>query len=342
MKEVRKRHSRWNFVKVVGLVCGILILVLVIRPVSSSFAKDIYPSGKITLIVNQNPGGGYDSISRGVAPYLTKYLRELTPGARGGEVVIKNEPAAASIKAYNLIYNARPNGYTIGTFDTAFVTETLRSKLDFDIYKFTFLLQFNTTTRLLLCKKGTFENWDAMMKAAKAKELKWAVGQFGRAIHVDSIVIKEATGIPARFITTPGATANMNSLLRGDVQLATVSGDAAKALIDAGEVKVLADFSGTGDYPGVPSGKDLGYPTLAEKIGGHRNFIAPPGVPKDVRNLLIQAFKKVLNDREFLAWAKKCEIPIEPVFGDEADKMAKKMFKFYQQEMRATLVKYLD
>ncbi len=342
IKKVWERHGRREFLKIIGFGCGMLILSLLIHPISFSFAKDIYPAQKITLIVHQNPGGGYDMISRGVAPFLTKYLREVSPGAKGGGIVIRNESAAGGMKAFNTIFNAKPDGYTIGTFDTAFATETLRTKMDFDLNKFTFLLQFNTTTRLLVCKMNTFENWEAMLKFAKTKELKWGSGQFGLAIHVDSIIIRETTGIPARFIPTGGAAANISSLLRGDTHVAIISGDSAKPLIDAGEIKILADFSGTSEYPGVPSSKDLGYPSLADKVGGHRFFIAPPGLPKDVNNILVKAFKKVLNDPDFLAWTKKSQIPLQPVFGNEADQMAKKMFKLYQQDMKAILVRNLE
>ena len=108
-----------------------------IHPISPSFAKGVYPAEKITCIVSHKPGGAYAIISRGVAPFLTKCLREISPRAKGGDVVIKNEPAASGIKAYSMIYNARLDGYTIGTFDTAFATETLQTKLDFDLNKFT-------------------------------------------------------------------------------------------------------------------------------------------------------------------------------------------------------------
>lgn len=322
--------------------CGILISALAVFPNSLGFAKDIYPAKKITIIVPMKAGGGYDIMSRGVAPFLTKYLREINPGAKGGDVVIKNEPAASGNKAYRMIYNANPDGYTIGSFDTAFATESLRTKLDFDINKYEYLLQFNTATRLLVSRKNTFASWEDMMRSAKTKEIKWAVGQFGRTIHVASIIIKETMGIPSRLINYAGNAENLNALVRGDVQIATISPESGKALIDAGEIQVLVDFSAKSEYPGVPTGKDLGYPDLADKVVGHRLFIAPPGIPKDISKSLTEAFNKIMHDKEFQAWAQKSDIPLDPIFGNEADKMVKKMFKLYQQDMKTMLVKYLE
>lgn len=334
-------YTRRNFLKILGISAG----TLAIGPqslVTPGFAAAIYPAERITCLVPNAPGGGYDMIARGVAPYLTRYFKEVAPGAKGGQVIIKNEPGAAGRKAFDMLYRAKPDGYTFGALDSAFATEALTSELGFDLNKFTYLLQFNDTTRIVIVKKNGFANWDEMMKAAKAKELKWGIAQFGRATHVDSIIIKEAFDIPAKLIPFGGTAGMMAALIRGDVQMATGSDDSAKPLLASGDIRVLADFTGKGGYPGVPTSKDLGRPDLAEKVSGHRFFIAPPNMPKEISNTMIAAFKKALKDPEFLAWAKKIDLPVSPLYGDEADRMAKRIFKYYLVDLKPLLTKYLN
>lgn len=314
---------------------------LLSNPVWAAGAAAVYPAGKITCYVPNAPGGGYDVMSRGVAPFLGKYFKEVSPGAKGGQVIIKNEPGAAGRKSFDMVYHAKPDGYTFGALDSAFATEALMTEIGFDLNKFTFLLQFNDAARILVVKKNGFANWDEMMKTAKQKELKWGVGQFGRGIHVDSIIIRDAFGIPAKLIPFGGSSGVMAALFRGDVQMAALSDDAAKPLLASGEIRVIADFSGKGGYVGVPTSKDLGRPDLAEKVSGHRFFVAPPNVPKQISNVMIAAFKKSLNDPEFQAWAKRLEIPVTPIYGDEAEKMAKRIFKFYTVDMKPLLLKNL-
>ena len=72
--------SRRNFLK------SITIGTLAINAgnVPFAFAKDAYPADKITWISPYKAGGGFDLVARGISPYLTKYLRELSPGAKGG------------------------------------------------------------------------------------------------------------------------------------------------------------------------------------------------------------------------------------------------------------------
>ncbi|MFB3886798.1 MAG: Bug family tripartite tricarboxylate transporter substrate binding protein [Thermodesulfobacteriota bacterium] len=306
-----------------------------------SFAKDVYPSGKITWFVPYKPGGGYDLLARASSPYLIKYLRELSPGAKGGDIIIRNEPGASGQRAYSMVYHARPDGYTIGGFDISFATETLMEKLDFDIEKFNFLLRVNTTSRIIVAHRTGFANWDEMLKMAKTREIKMGVGAFGRAQHIAAIIIKEKLKLPFRMITLGGTAESLNALIRGDVHVSLGSEDSMKPMIDAKEIRVIADLTGYGGYPNVPTSKDLGFPDLGETIEGHRFVIAPPGLPKDVGNQLVSGFKKAMNDPEFLAWLKKSDIPLNLVYGDEADRMAKRIFMFYQKDLKPILEKGL-
>ena len=333
--------KRRIWISVVGL-CSLGLILDVMAPVPSCMAMEIYPSARITWVVPYKPGGGYDLLARAIGRYVTRYLREASPGARGGEIVIKNEAGASGQRAYNMVYNARPDGHTIGGFDISFATETLTTKLDFDLRNFNYLLRVNTTTRILVGNKSGYATWDGMIRASKTREIKWGVGAFGRAQHIAAILLREKLGLSARLIPFGGTAESMNALLRGDVHVSLVSEDSTKPLIDAKEVIVLADFTGISGYSGVPTLKDLGQPDLAEVIQGHRFVIAPPGLPKEISAMLLAAFKKATADQEFQAWAKKADIPLHLVFGDEADQMAKRTIRLYQEDLKAVLVKSLN
>jgi tripartite-type tricarboxylate transporter receptor subunit TctC len=331
--------GRRDFLKVAALSGGALALGEW-GNIPLGFAKDIYPASKmkITCVVAHQPGGGYDLISRGLAPYLTKYLREFTPDA--GNVVIRNEPRASGYAAYKMIYDAKPDGYVFGTFEPDFVIETLTSKLDFDLSRYTFLLKFNKSTRFLVTSKKGFADWDEMIKFSKTKELRWGIGQFGRAKHIDSIVVRETLGVSARFIPSRSTAETISSLMRGDIHVSLLSEDALTGILEAGEIRVLADITGKGGS-GYTTSKDLGHPDLADKVGGNRFYIAPPNLPKSVRGTLTTAFKKALNDEGFQAWAKTNNTPVEPLYGDDADKLARSLFNYYQGELKQLVLKYI-
>jgi len=342
-KKAGKRGAdRPGLLGISGLLVGIMLVGLWTGHIPAASAEDVYPSDKIRWIIPYSPGGGFDLIARGLTPYLTKYLREASPKSRGGELMIKNEPGASGQKAYSITYGAKADGNTICSVEIAIAIESLFSKVEFDLNRFTYLVRPMVTTRLLVTGKSGFANWDEMTKAAKAKELKWGVGAFGRSTHADSIVVKETVGIPARFIAFGGTSENMNALMRGDIQMSLVSADSVEGLVKAKEIRPLVHFAEKSDYPGVPSIKDLGYPQLAERLGGYRFVVGPPGLPKNIQDTLLFAFRKSFNDREFQAWTKKSNFDLDPLYGSDADQLAKKMITYYQQDLKPMLKKYLD
>src|SRR6476661_2163825 len=70
-----------------------------------------YKGRTVTYVVATAPGGGYDFYGRLVARYMQLALPDST-------FVIKNVPGAGHIVGANFIYAAKPDGLTIGTFNT--------------------------------------------------------------------------------------------------------------------------------------------------------------------------------------------------------------------------------
>ena len=58
-----------------------------------------------------------------------------------------------------------------------------------------------------------------------------------------------------------------------------------------------------------------------------RPYSLPPGTPKDRVQLLQKAFMDTMTDPEFLADAKKGQLDIDPVSGEEVEKTVARFFK---------------
>ncbi len=336
----RSKEGRRDSLKVIGMGVSVILILLNGLHFSLALGADIYPSEKITWINPTKAGGGSDLVARSIALYLGKYLKEMK-GGKGGEVAIRNIPEAGGNKAYNMIFYAKPDGYTIGDFNNAFVTENITSKVEFDYNKFTYIARTGVSLHVLLARKDGVKNWEEMMAAGKQKELKWGTSNFGRSSHVSCIILKEAAKIPARIINFPGAAEAVNALLRGDVQILTTSESSGKALIEAGEFRVLTVFADKSQYKGVPSIAQLGYPELTGPLGQHRLLVGPPNLPKEVVDTLVMGLKKVLSDKEFLSQAEKLEFDPDPLYGADAEKKAQSLFKYYDT-MTPILKKYLQ
>ena len=75
----KARHHPRN-VFLISVLCGIgLVIGSWGGGIPLGYAAEAFPSGKITWIVGFQPGGGEDIMARGIAPYLEKYLKAVSP-----------------------------------------------------------------------------------------------------------------------------------------------------------------------------------------------------------------------------------------------------------------------
>ena len=81
---------------------------------SQASAQAFFRGKTITYIVATSPGGGYDTYGRLVARYMSKYL----PGTK---IIVRNLPGAGHVIGADTIYAAKPDGLTIGTFNTGLI-----------------------------------------------------------------------------------------------------------------------------------------------------------------------------------------------------------------------------
>lgn len=305
--------------------------------VTPSWGEDKYPMKNIAWVLPYKPGGGFDIFARSLAPYLAKNLQLLSPGTKGGGVIIKNEPAAAGEKAISLLYNAPPNGYTIGAFTGGFLADQFLTKKDYDLTKLTYLVRIDEMTRLLVTRKSGPKNWQEVVALSKAAPIKWGLPAYGREIHIMSILANEALGLPVKFIAFGGTAESLNALMRGDVQMITISDDSAKALLDAGEIRVVLAFEKKSPYPDAISIQDLGHPELINPSKGERFLAGPPNLPKNIEKALASAFQKSCADKEFVAWTKKTGFEPSPLYGKDLASLMQELIGFYKE--KAPLIK---
>ena len=87
-------------------------------PSQAQGGAEFFKGKTVTYIVATAPGGGYDAYGRLVAEYMQKHLP-------GSTFVVKNMPGAGHVIGANAIYAAKPDGLTIGTFNTGLIYNQL-------------------------------------------------------------------------------------------------------------------------------------------------------------------------------------------------------------------------
>lgn len=285
-----------------------------------------YNGKTITFIVATKAGGGYDTYARTLAPYLQKYLP-------GSTVIIKNVPGAGHIIGTNELNLAKPDGLTIGTFNTALIFGQIvgTEGIKFDLTKFSWLAKMSSDNRVLMVStKSPYKTFDDLLKASATKPIVMATNGPTSAAHVDALLVQEATGLKIKTISGYQGNDGDLAILRGEVDGEVGSYGSLKHFIDSGDGRFLLQIgkekvAGLTNIPLVsevtkPEKKAMGELLIANASLG-RLVAAPPGIPEARRQALIQAIKKAAVDPEFLATAKKQDLEIEPAYGDDVAKL---------------------
>ena len=286
-------------------------------------ADSAYFRGKtVTYIVATGPGGGYDSYGRLIARYMQKYL----PGSR---FVVRNVPGAGHIVGANTIYAAKPDGLTIGMFNTGLIYDQLlkREGVLFDLNRFSWIGKAaNDTRALMLSKTSGFKTIDDLLKSRAP--IKFAAAGVGSAAYNDTRILADALHLNVQIV--PGFTGNEGemSMLRNEVVAEVGTAESMEEFVKQGHGYFALAISGDpAALPGVPRAtqyvKDergkrlLALINALSEIG--RLTAGPPGIPANVLNEERQAFDAAVKDAQFLAEAKKLDLDIHPASGQQVE-----------------------
>jgi tripartite-type tricarboxylate transporter receptor subunit TctC len=304
--------------RLIGIAASLSLAAVLVAPASA--ADSTMFSGKtITYIVSTGPGGGYDTYGRLIARFLQKHL----PGSR---VIVLNKPGAGHIVGANTIYAARPDGLTIGMFNTGLIYDQLihRPGVMFDLAKFSWIGKAADDTRALLISKNSgFKSFDDLRKAKGP--IKFAAAGVGSAAYNDTRILADALHLNVQIVS--GFTGNEGemSMLRSEVAAQVGTVDSMEQFVKNGHGFWGLALSGNPQaLPGVPRAdtyikdphgqKLLGLLKALSEIG--RLTAGPPGIPANILAAERGALSAAMADPDLLAEAKKLEIPIQPASGE--------------------------
>lgn len=286
--------------------------------------ESCYEGKNATFVVPFSPGGGYDTIARGLAPFLKDELGAST-------VVVENQPGAGGLKAANSLYKAEPDGLTFGLFAAQGIVGSSLAGAEgasYDPKKFTYVARLAEDARVLLASPKS--GLKSIEDVTKAGALKYATAGTGAADHVDANVVPTILGIKDKIQIVTGFKGSSETELAvtsGQVELGSGTlGTRINGVKNGDQVAVLLmGREQADDLPDVPAllEMDLGdKKELAEAYVGlqevGRSVFAPPGMEEGCLTELQDAFKATLDNAEFQKQiADKVDVPFEYTDGKE-------------------------
>src|SRR5919109_2520116 len=319
---------------------GSLAVVAAVLLSANVSAQDYYAGKTIRIVVGFSAGGGFDTYARAIGRHMGKHI----PGQPA--IVVENMTGAGSLIAANHLFRvAKPDGLTIGHFiGGLFLGQVLGQKgVEFDARKFEYIGAPVTDHVVCAMTKASgitgIDKWLASKTPVKLGGVAPGASTPDNATRI----FKAALGLPIQLVTGYKGTA--------DIRLAAESGELAggcwgwdsvkvtwrKALDSGNAVVVLqANRKNHPDLSKIPQAISLAKTDEARKmieVGIHgdseivRTYTLPPGTPKDRVQVLRKAFEETLKDPDFLADAKKSDLSVDFVPGEEIEKIISGLFK---------------
>jgi tripartite-type tricarboxylate transporter receptor subunit TctC len=323
--------------KRIGL--GSVLVCAVFLAAAPALGQEGFYAGKtVRLVVAFSPGGGFDTYSRAIARHLGKHI----PGRPN--VIVENMTGAGGIVQANFMYrSAKPDGLTIGNNIGGLILQQILGArgIEFDGRKFEYLgapaADHPVCALTRASGVATVEGWFA----AKEPLRLGGVGPGGTASDV-ARTLHAALKLPIRVVDGYKGTS--------DIRLAAEAGELAGGCwawesikttwrkgLESGEVSVVLQVMPKrhAELPQVPLAIDYAKTEEGRRLLKHavhdiavitRLYFLPPGTPKERVQSLRRAFLATYKDPEFLAEAKKARLDIEPVGGEEMERVVAELF----------------
>ncbi len=318
-----------------ALLCGLALYA------SSRFAQaadDHFKGKKIDILIGYSAGGTYDATARLLARHMPKYI----PG--NPTVIPQNLPGSGSIKAILHLYSVAPkDGTTLAMITRGYPIEPIfypdRAKYDPKLFN-----PIGSTSKEV--SVGVVWHDKPFHSLADLQHRQLVIGATGPTDDTGRfpMILRNLTGAKIKLVQGyPGGNNVTQAMETGEVDArfgwswGSVK-SRARHWLDEKKIRILIQMAlqKAPDLPDVPLIMDFAKNEqdrqALEMIFAPQAIawplIAPPGVPKEIVNTLRRAFDKTLHDPQFISEAAKLAIDVEPVTGEEMQKIVERITSF--------------
>ncbi|HYA07798.1 MAG TPA: hypothetical protein VEF90_18065 [Xanthobacteraceae bacterium] len=318
---------------------AIAALFWLAAPAAIAFAQDaggFFKGRNISLYIGYSAGGAYDLYARVIARHMGAHI------AGNPTLVPQNMEGAGSLRLANYLYRVAPqDGSAIATFGRGLAFDPLLIGQGdaFDAQKFNWLGSANNEVSVCVAMQ---QSGITKFEDLFTKEL--TVGGTGASADTDQFprVMNGVLGTHFKIVQGyPGGNDVVLAMERGEVQgrcgwswSSVIS--THKSWLDDKRMTVLVQLSLNKhrDLPDVPLVMDFAKTDeqrqilkmiFARQVMG-RPYVAPPNVRADRVAALRQAFLDTMTDKEFVADAANSQLEIDPVSGEEVQKLVAEIY----------------
>ena len=302
---------------------------------------DFYKGKTITVIAGTTAGALYDQWSRVLAQHMGKHI----PGKP--DIIVQNMPGAGHLIAANYVYNkSKPDGLTIiGSIVPTLYFDQLvgRKEAQFDWAKFGWIGSPVQGESQMYMRADTPYKTIEDVRNAKEPPRCGAQGTSDSAYYLPKL-FEELLGAKFNLVQGyPGGPEIDLAVERGEIHCRSFTIEAflsrepyhtwrkkgfVRNIIQTGKKRdsklpeTPTVWELMDKYKTPESSRRLASVMLASGALG-RPMLAPPGLAADRVKILRDAFNRTMEDKEFLADLDKRSFDLDPVKGEELERIVK-------------------
>lgn len=274
---------------------------------AAACAQDAFPTGPVTLVVPNPPGGASDINARLLVEPWSAALKQ--------PVVIINKPGMGGAIGTAQVTKAKADGYTLLLALSAVVIAPEAEKVSgrkplYDLEQLEPLGLISSDPMVLLVRsEAPYRTLGDLIAAGKDKPgaLNYSSsGNFG-PIHLSVEMLAHQAGVKFTQVPFNGGGPSLMAVLSGQVQFTTAAPAVALAQIQSGKVRALAVSGGKrlSLLPDVPTYREAGYDAEYYIWAG---LYAPAGTPRPVLQKLRETLGSAARSPAFVAGMAKQSI----------------------------------
>jgi len=216
----------------------------------------------------------------------------------GQPLVFVYKPGASGSIGATEVAQAKPDGSTIGVYTfPLMVMNALTGKGRYDIESFDYLAVASSDDVVLVTRKESpYKSLDELVAAAKSNPGKLSIGTVESLgpTHLAALSLKDS-GVNINVVPLPGGAKGLAAVLGGHVDALFALRGATRSSASKFNYLAIARADRLKDASDLPTFKENGFDIV---YNATRIWIAPKGLPKEVRDRLIEGLSKIYAREE--------------------------------------------
>ena len=311
-------------------VIAVMLAVVSAGVASAQSTGDFYRGKTIQFIVGYGPSGGFDAYTRAAARFIGKHI----PG--NPNVIVQNMPGASSLQFVRYLETRAPtDGTQFGMFNRGLMPKAVLDPQEvggIDFTKFTWIGSMNSERAMCY-----FWSTKGIKSMADLTRIPFTLGDTSKNSggYIYTSILRSLSNEMGKVVLGYATT--------GDIWLATERGEIngnctvltsvqsqRPDWIPNKKIDIIVQFTDKRhkDLPDTPTifevvksdyeRKAINFLIASEEIG--RPIIGPPRMERT--DVLRKAFMNTMKDPDFIAFAEKSKMDMDPISGEKAAEIA--------------------